>query len=155
MKYQASVNSITAFNSLVENDLCCLLSFTSIVALFKLTNIELKMSYVVLGIAFYSRLSCTLGFWLNKAIICTSDALTSLQRFQAFLSEPKFNGFEIDSENKQPNISISQMSSEWTKNISLELNCGELLVLAGPTGTGKSLFIQSILNEVKRVLSGR
>ena len=151
MKYQASVNSITAFNSLVENDLCCLLTFTSIVALFKLTNIELKMSYVVLGIAFYSRLSCTLGFWLNKAIICTSDALTSLQRFQAFLSEPKFNGFEIDTENKEPNISISQMSSEWTKNVSIELNCGELLVLAGPTGTGKSLFIQSILNEVPRV----
>jgi len=43
------------------------------------------------------------------------------------------------------------MSSEWTKNVSIELNCGELLVLAGPTGTGKSLFIQSILNEVPRV----
>lgn len=163
MKYQAYVNGIAAVNSLLENDFCCLITFTSIAVLVNSTSMELKASYVVFAIGFYTRLCCTLGFWLSKSIICTIGALISVRRYQDFLSKPKHNGFQQvakpDEENKQePSISISQMSLRWTKdslhllrNISVELKSGELLILAGPSGAGKSILLQSILNEVPHI----
>ena len=34
------------------------------------------------------------------------------------------------------------------KDISIQVNSGEMLAIAGPVGIGKSMFLQSILNEI-------
>jgi len=55
-------------------------------------------------------------------------------------------------------VELAEMSTSWdgTENVlnsvSLQLDPGQLLVVTGPVGAGKSSFLTSLLDELGRVL---
>ena len=160
IKYQSCVNSIAAVNALLENDLCCVITYLSIGVLVNFTQTQLKTSYVVFAVGFFTRLCCVFGYFFSKSIICTIAGVITLDRYEAFLVKPKFTRFK-ESEDDAPCIDVKNMSVGFSEqeafvlnNITIKVNPGEMLAVFGPVGTGKSAFLKSILNEMPCLTGG-
>lgn len=83
IRYQAYLHSISAINSLFENDLPCFITFISVAIFINLNlNVPLLPSYLVFAMGYYTKLCTTLGYYLSRSITMTMGALVSLNRFE-------------------------------------------------------------------------
>ncbi len=157
IKYQYCVNSVIAVNALLENDMCCVITYLSIGVLVSFTQTQLKTAYVVFAVGFFTKLCGVFGYYFSKSIICTIAGIITLNRYEAFMLKPKFvktNENEISSEEitcvdvENLSVKFSEQEGPVLDDITVKVNTGEMLALAGPVGCGKSVFLKSILNEL-------
>ncbi|CAG2179811.1 unnamed protein product, partial [Oppiella nova] len=110
-----------------------------------LTGNLLTAKTVFVTMTLFNRLRTTLTLLFPNAIAQCAELAVSCTRIQTFLElgemEPKTYNTTSDS----PFATI--------KNISFNINPGDLLAVIGPVGSGKSSLLMSILNELP-VLEG-
>ena len=135
-----------------------LLSATSL-SVYAIINHNLSPSIAFVAIGVFKALELTLAI-LPELITSGADALVSVKRIDTYLSGPEIE--QILSEG--PEVAFEDASVAWPvdeetpdeerfilRNINLSFPPGELSVIAGKTGTGKSLLLSAILGEVDLV----
>lgn len=164
IKYQACLHSLSAVNSLFENDLSCFITYLSVTVFVYFMKIPFVPSYLVFAMGYYSRLCTTVGFYLSRAITMCMSALVSLGRFQEFLL---FTEFKSDTSStcqsltlNEPIVKVSHMYASWSKdfedgfclnNLTFTAEQNQLVAIVGPTGAGKSSLLLALMREMETI----
>ncbi|CAM1504527.1 Fc.00g021180.m01.CDS01 [Cosmosporella sp. VM-42] len=132
-----------------------LLAATSL-TVYALVNKQLLPSVAFVSIGIFKGLEMTLTI-LPEIIAMGVDTLVSVKRIDTYLKSPEME--KILSEG--PVVSFDDASISWPvdektadedrfilRNLNFSFPTGELSVISGKTGTGKSLLISAILGEV-------
>ena len=82
IRYEAYLHSISAINSLFENDLPCFITYLSVAIFTNYMNLPLKPSFLVYAMGFYTKACTMLGYYLSRTITMSMGALVSLKRFE-------------------------------------------------------------------------
>lgn len=135
-----------------------LLSATSL-SVYAIFNRQLLPSVAFVSVGIFKALELTLAI-LPELITSGADALVSVRRIDTYLRGPEIE--KILSEG--PEVAFEDASIAWPvdeetpdeerfilRNVNLSFPTGELSVIAGKTGTGKSLLLSAILGEVDLV----
>lgn len=117
-------------------------------------RLSLPVVYAVLGLLLVLRVSIGKGF--AQFIKSTPEMLSALSRMQHFLTLPEApQTLEPTSSASSPVLQLSEASFDWpleggraVSELSLQVHRGELLVVSGPVGCGKSAFLQALLGEL-------
>ncbi|UKZ75371.1 hypothetical protein TrVFT333_003054 [Trichoderma virens FT-333] len=117
---------------------------------------NLSASIAFVSISIFKSLEVTLGA-LPELLTTTVDSLVSIKRIDTYLSGPEMK--KVLSEG--PDVAFDNATVSWPvdvetpeeerfilKNVNLSFPAGELSVISGKTGTGKSLLLSAILGEV-------
>ncbi|KAF2437095.1 putative ABC bile acid transporter, partial [Tothia fuscella] len=129
------------------------------IGLFAWLNGGLPPSVAFTTISILSQIEGTLA-WLPELTTNMLDAYVSLKRIGEYLDGPEKVPVTVDGEN----ITFKDVSVAWPsdnekddmfalRNVNLAFPTGELSVISGKTGSGKSLLLAALLGEVE-VLSG-
>lgn len=124
---------------------------------------ELTPAVAFTAIGVFSNLEVTLGV-IPELTTDLIDAKVSIERIEKYLGAPEISA----NTNDAPNVSFEKASIAWPsneekedgderyvlRNLDISFPEGELSVVSGKTGTGKSLLLAAILGEVD-VLSGK
>ncbi|KAH6990845.1 P-loop containing nucleoside triphosphate hydrolase protein [Ilyonectria sp. MPI-CAGE-AT-0026] len=131
-----------------------LLAATSL-AVYAIINGRLLPSVAFVSIGIFKALELTLGA-LPELITIGVDTLVSIKRIEEYLNGPEMeNTLSEGSEVGFDDASISWPVDEKTtdedrfilRNLNFSFPAGELSVISGKTGTGKSLVLSAILGE--------
>lgn len=122
---------------------------------------DLSPSIAFVSISIFKSLEVTLSA-LPELLTTSVDTLVSIKRIDTYLSGPEMKRILSDG----PDIAFDNATISWPvdvevpdeerfilKNIDLSFPAGELSVISGKTGTGKSLLLSAVLGEVD-LLSG-
>ncbi|CAG2111248.1 unnamed protein product [Medioppia subpectinata] len=109
-----------------------------------LTGNVLTAKAVFVSMSLFSTLRTTMTLQFPDAIRTTAELLVSCQRIQVVLTHV-MTFLELEERDESPFPTL--------KNISLNLNPGDLLAVIGPVGAGKSSLLMTILKELP-LLSG-
>ncbi|KAF5002170.1 hypothetical protein FGRMN_546 [Fusarium graminum] len=137
-----------------------LLAATSL-AVYAILNGKLLPSVAFVSIGIFKSLEVSLGV-LPELITMGVDTYVSLKRIQTYL-----NGPEMENKlSEGPEVALKSASIAWPedddtpdedrfvlRNLNVEFPTGELSIISGKTGTGKSLLLSAILGEAD-VLEG-
>ncbi|KAJ8252922.1 hypothetical protein GJAV_G00207050 [Gymnothorax javanicus] len=118
----------------------------------------IKASSVFVAVSLYSAVRLTVTLFFPSAIEKASEALISIRRIKNFLllDETVMRVAELPSEKKEATVEIKDLICYWDpildaptlQNVSLTLKPGQLLVVIGPVGAGKSSLLSTILGEL-------
>nr|APD26526.1 ATP-binding cassette transporter subfamily C member 4 X5 protein [Brachionus koreanus] len=157
-KYLKRIHIISALNTIIEIDLSVYITFVSIAVLVGFTDIQLNPAFIVYSMAFYTRLNGTLGYFLAKAV---KNGFTCLQRMRVIEETlRKDKAYEnINKELMEENaIEVNGLCSKVFENENrsnfqlqidrLNFSKGQLVILTGPNNSGKTLLLESLINEV-------
>ncbi|RNA28163.1 multidrug resistance-associated 4 [Brachionus plicatilis] len=157
-KYLKRIHIISALNTIIEIDLSVYITFVSVIFLVMFTDIPLDPAFIVYSVAFYTRLNGTLGYFLSKAIKNGFTCLQRLRNIETLCQSDEYQIIEtLDMSNSPVSISVNNLCSESLnqqfslKNISIEVKKGELILLTGANNSGKTTFLECLLNEVGKV----
>ncbi|KAL6813453.1 P-loop containing nucleoside triphosphate hydrolase protein [Trichoderma sp. SZMC 28013] len=117
---------------------------------------DLSPSIAFVSISIFKSLEVTLGA-LPELLTTSVDSLVSIKRIDTYLSGPEMKRIVADG----PDVAFDNATVSWPvdtetpdedrfilKNVNLSFPAGELSVISGKTGTGKSLLLSAILGEV-------
>nr|XP_020639200.1 multidrug resistance-associated protein 4 isoform X1 [Pogona vitticeps] len=144
----------------------------------KITVFMTFMTYVLLGnvisasrvfvaVSLYSTVRLTVTLFFPAAIEKVSEALISIRRIKNFLILDEVSQFSPQLQNNTENIlKVQDLTCSWDKalelptlqNISFTVKPGELLIVIGPVGAGKSSLLSAILGELpasRGIISGQ
>lgn len=130
-------------------------------AVYAALNGSLSPSVAFVSLGVFKGLELTLSI-IPELTTDSLDAWVSIKRIEEYLNSPEVSKISKDSEEVSfDNVSIAWPSDEKIKeedrfvlrNVSVTFPKGELSVISGKTGTGKSLMLAAILGEVD-VLGG-
>ncbi|KAJ4271438.1 hypothetical protein NW762_000140 [Fusarium torreyae] len=137
-----------------------LLAATSL-AVYAILNGQLLPSVAFVSIGIFKALEVSLGV-LPELITMAVDTLVSIRRIRAYLNGPEMK----QTLSEGPEVSFEDASIAWPedeekpdedrfilRNLNMRFPAGELSVISGKTGTGKSLVLSAILGETD-VLEG-
>ncbi|RFU76757.1 abc transporter, transmembrane domain, type 1 [Trichoderma arundinaceum] len=123
---------------------------------------NLTPSIAFVSISIFKSLEVTLSA-LPELLTTSVDTLVSIKRIDAYLSGPEMKRILSDG----PDVAFDNATVSWPvdvetpeeerfilKNINLSFPAGELSVISGKTGTGKSLLLSAILGEVDLLEGG-
>ncbi|CAG8509389.1 30259_t:CDS:2, partial [Racocetra persica] len=130
----------------------------------KIQGNELTAAIAFTSIAIFNELRFALNN-LPETFMDGLQVLISIRRIEKFLNEDEIN---IPPENDYPfmkSITFEKATISWNKikensgefimqDLNLEFPVGELSIIGGPTGSGKTLLLMSILGETN-IISGR
>lgn len=142
--------------------------FTTRMALFcslltiALTDKPIKAATVFVFMSYYNIISQTMSTMFVRGIAEVAELLVSIRRIQEFLLNDEYKNTSISNNNfdKKYNnnlaISLKDITAKWTpestemalKDLTLNLENGQLLGIIGPVGSGKSSMLQTILGEL-------
>ncbi|KAL7943262.1 P-loop containing nucleoside triphosphate hydrolase protein [Trichoderma barbatum] len=117
---------------------------------------NLSPSIAFVSISIFKSLEVTLGA-LPELLTMTVDSLVSIKRIDTYLSGPEMkrvlsDGSDVAFDNATVSWPIDVETPEEErfilKNVNISFPAGELSVISGKTGTGKSLLLSAILGEV-------
>ena len=133
---------------------------TACIATYALINGRLEPSVAFTTVSVLGKIETTLSY-LPELITNLLDALVSIKRITEYLDAPEYEpvaqaGDKIAFENATIAWPADEIDPETFKlhNMNLEFPLGELSVISGRTGSGKSLLLSSILGECE-LLSGK
>ncbi|KAF5658311.1 hypothetical protein FHETE_9965 [Fusarium heterosporum] len=137
-----------------------LLAATSL-AVYAILHGKLLPSVAFVSIGIFKSLEVSLGV-LPELITMGVDTYVSLKRIQTYLNGPEME----NTLSEGPEVALKSASIAWPeddetpdedrfvlRNLNIEFPTGELSVISGKTGTGKSLLLSAILGEAD-VLEG-
>ncbi|KAL9479999.1 hypothetical protein ACSS6W_004785 [Trichoderma asperelloides] len=117
---------------------------------------NLSPSVAFVSISIFKSLEVTLSA-LPELLTSSVDTLVSIKRIDTYLSGPEIKKILSDG----PDVALENATISWPvdtetpdderfilKNINLSFPAGELSVISGKTGTGKSLLLSAVLGEV-------
>ncbi|KAM0467042.1 hypothetical protein ACHAPV_000556 [Trichoderma viride] len=117
---------------------------------------NLSPSIAFVSISIFKSLEVTLSA-LPELLTTSVDTLVSIKRIDTYLSGPEMKRILSDG----PDVALENATISWPvdvetpdeerfilKNINLSFPAGELSVISGKTGTGKSLLLSAVLGEV-------
>ncbi|KAJ7319899.1 hypothetical protein JRQ81_019410, partial [Phrynocephalus forsythii] len=134
----------------------------------KITVFMTFMTYVLLGnvisasrvfvaVSLYSAVRLTVTLFFPAAIEKVSEALISIRRIKNFLILDEVSQLCPQLKNNSENVlRVQDLTCYWDKalelptlqNISFTVRPGELLIVIGPVGAGKSSLLSAILGEL-------
>ncbi|KAI9171700.1 ATP-dependent bile acid permease [Paramyrothecium foliicola] len=125
-------------------------------ATYAIINGNLSPSVAFVSIGIFKALEMTLGA-LPELLTGAMDTLVSIRRIDTYLKGPEVEKIVTDG----PEVAFENTTVAWPvdvdtpeedrfvlRNISLSFPTGQLSVISGKTGTGKSLLLSAILGEV-------
>lgn len=131
-----------------------LLAATSL-AIYAIVNGQLLPSVAFVSIGIFKALEVTLGV-LPELITMSVDTLVSIKRIDTYLQGPEME----KTLSEGPEVGFESASIAWPvdedtpdedrfilRNLNFNFPAGELSVISGKTGTGKSLVLSAILGE--------
>jgi ABC-type multidrug transport system fused ATPase/permease subunit len=138
-----------------------ILAATSL-AVYSLSN-RLSPSVAFTSIGIFNTLQVTLAV-VPELTTDLLDAIISINRIQAYLESPEI---DLKSAKDSPNIIFDNATFAWPsdeekedgderfvlRNVNIDFPKGELSVISGKTGSGKSMLLAAILREVD-IISG-
>ncbi|CAB4055240.1 ABCC4 [Lepeophtheirus salmonis] len=114
--------------------------------------------FLVFGL--FETLKLPVTHFFPSAIATSSEAYISLRRIQEFLLLEEWSSRRICHDNQSLKyeplaIKLNNLGGKWSlaspeltlKDISLNVEVGELIAIIGPVGSGKSTFLQALLGE--------
>jgi ABC-type multidrug transport system fused ATPase/permease subunit len=117
---------------------------------------NLSPSVAFVSISIFKSLEVTLSA-LPELLTSSVDTLVSIKRIDTYLSGPEMKKVLSDG----PDVALDNATISWPvdvetsdeerfilKNVNLSFPAGELSVISGKTGTGKSLLLSAVLGEV-------
>ncbi|KAK9710865.1 Transporter of the ATP-binding cassette (ABC) [Basidiobolus ranarum] len=140
-------------------------ALVTVVAFYTYTNIanqHLTASVAFTSLALFKALQGPLDI-LPDIVSSIMQAKVSVDRVEKFLNEPESKKYEIQSSNAKsmdPTIGFKNATISWLessnikessfslKNISVVFPVGQLSIIAGPTGSGKSSMLMGLLGEM-------
>uniref|UniRef100_A0A8D2LQ35 Cystic fibrosis transmembrane conductance regulator n=1 Tax=Varanus komodoensis TaxID=61221 RepID=A0A8D2LQ35_VARKO len=133
----------------------------------KITVFMTFMTYVLLGnvisasrvfvaISLYGAVRLTVTLFFPAAVEKVSEALVSVRRIKNFLILDEISQLGPQLKNNSENLLLhaQDLTCSWSKvsttlqNISFTVRPGELLIVIGPVGAGKSSLLSAILGEL-------
>ncbi|XP_074600380.1 ATP-binding cassette sub-family C member 4-like isoform X2 [Brevipalpus obovatus] len=141
-----------------------LMLFVSLITFIALGN-QLNAKIVFVSSALFDAFEATVTFFLPNAIATLAQALVSCKRITAFLTLTEVSSHDksgsgstliSDSESEVKSIEVENLCTSWEpetdelclKNVSFEVKSGELMIVVGSVGSGKTSLLLSILKEV-------
>ncbi|KAF4974138.1 hypothetical protein FZEAL_8903 [Fusarium zealandicum] len=131
-----------------------ILAATSL-AIYAIINGQLLPSVAFVSIGIFKALEVTLGF-LPELISSGVDTIVSIRRINTYLSGPEMD----QTLSEGPDVAFEDASIAWPvdeetpdedrfvlRNLNFSFPSGELSVISGKTGTGKSLVLSALLGE--------
>ncbi|KAL7808977.1 P-loop containing nucleoside triphosphate hydrolase protein [Trichoderma aethiopicum] len=125
-------------------------------AVYALLHGNLSASVAFVSISIFKSLEATLSA-LPELLTASVDTLVSIRRIDKYLSGPEMKKVVSDG----PDVAFDNATISWPvdvetpdeerfilKNVDLSFPSGELSVISGKTGTGKSLLLSAVLGEV-------
>nr|CAD7203972.1 unnamed protein product [Timema douglasi] len=141
--------------------------FSAMVFSERMTLFLTLLAYVLLGnhitpekvfslAQFYNIMQLTMAIFYPQAIQFAAEAKVSIKRLEDFLSLEETVAVTERTGNSKLGITISGVSASWEANsitdtlsqINLNVQPGQLCVVIGPVGAGKSSLLQAILKEL-------
>ncbi|XP_015272616.1 PREDICTED: multidrug resistance-associated protein 4 [Gekko japonicus] len=135
----------------------------------KITVFMTFMTYVLLGnvisasrvfvaVSLYGAVRLTVTLFFPAAIEKASEAMVSIRRIKNFLILDEISELspQLRTEDETALLHVQDLTCHWDKileaptlqNISFSVRRGELLVVVGPVGAGKSSVLSAILGEL-------
>nr|XP_056718111.1 ATP-binding cassette sub-family C member 4 [Euleptes europaea] len=135
----------------------------------KITVFMTFMTYVLLGnvisasrvfvaVSLYGAVRLTVTLFFPAAIEKVSEALVSIRRIKNFLILDEISELspQLKTDDENALLHVQDLTCYWNKtlelptlqNISFSVRRGELLVVVGPVGAGKSSVLSAILGEL-------
>lgn len=145
-----------------------LILFACLVAHLYLGN-SLTAEKVFISLSLFYSIRLNVACYLPMAIYPLAELKVTCIRIQRFLLlEETFSKYQSDDQthkhdqNSEAFLKVQNITIKWksddklptVQNISVDLKPGDLLVIIGPVGSGKSTFLTSLLHELRPV-SGR
>ncbi|XP_028401691.1 multidrug resistance-associated protein 4-like [Dendronephthya gigantea] len=122
-----------------------------------LTGHTLTSEKVFTVIAIISTVNVVTSVFVPKGITGLSESSVSFRRIQKFLLLDEGLTLSVNKvEGVPPSVSVEKVHSSWTKesteetlsDVSFEVISGELLMVIGPVGCGKSSLLMALLREL-------
>lgn len=148
-----------------------MLFFTYLIYVLRGYTLNSFATFVTMSL--YDAIRLTVTRWTPKAIAIGAESLAACGRIEKILLLPEKStradgcANEILSDRsslskRSESISLDNLSARWTRklqkdnlhDLSLSINQGELIILIGSVGSGKSCFLNALLNEIE-ITSGK
>ena len=105
---------------------------------------------------FFEAVSHAIGIYFTRLMLAGGEFLVAIEHIQDFLELEEYSVDHIYSSEDSPNsIELDDASFYWDESfsvsdISMQIGKGELIIISGVTGCGKSTFLHGILGETQR-----
>jgi ATP-binding cassette subfamily C (CFTR/MRP) protein 4 len=115
-------------------------------------RLSVPVVYTSLSLLLALRLS--IGKSFNRFTQMVPECLAAVSRFSVFLALPEMQTRGVELEDQAPGIEVHAASFVWPSGpavlsgLDFRLQCGELLVVSGPVGCGKSALLQGLLGDL-------
>ncbi|XP_061735042.1 ATP-binding cassette sub-family C member 4-like isoform X3 [Nerophis ophidion] len=131
------------------------------VCVYVLTGNLLSSSTIFMAMSLFGAIRLTITLFVPYAIEKVSESLISIRRIKTFLLldevAPQHLGLPV-AEKKDAMLKIQDLICYWDKiqeaptlqNVSLNVRPGQLLVVIGPVGSGKSSLLSAVLGELSQ-----
>ncbi|XP_061827424.1 ATP-binding cassette sub-family C member 4-like isoform X3 [Nerophis lumbriciformis] len=131
------------------------------VCVYVLTGNQLSSSKIFMAMSLYGAIRLTITLFFPYAIEKVSESLISIRRIKTFLLldevAPQHLGLPV-AEKKDAMLKIQDLICYWDKiqeaptlqNVSFNVRPGQLLVVIGPVGSGKSSLLSAVLGELSQ-----
>jgi len=117
---------------------------------------EIDLTTIFTIIALMEAVSQAIGIYFTRVMLAGGEFLVAIDHIQEFLQLEEYSADHIyPSEDSQNSIEFDKASFYWDESfnvsdISLQIEKGELIIISGVTGCGKSTFLYGILGETQR-----
>jgi ATP-binding cassette, subfamily C (CFTR/MRP), member 4 len=160
IKFQSYLHVIRTVASVIFSVLPGLITYTSISFLYLFTDLPLLPSYIVLAMSFYMTLSINMGVLFVRGLQTLICANVSAKRVKDFLLEQEMIKVKFEPADV-PEIIANKLCTNWSPeheetgfsldNLTFEVKPNQLVAIIGPTGSGKSSLLLSIIGEMEKM----
>ncbi|XP_054831012.1 ATP-binding cassette sub-family C member 4 [Eublepharis macularius] len=136
---------------------CKIIVFMTFMTYVLLGNV-ISASRVFVAVSLYGAVSLTVTLFFPAAIEKSSEAMVSIRRIKNFLILDEISQLnpQLRTNDENAILHVQDLTCYWDKtlelptlqNISFSVRRGELLVVVGPVGAGKSSVLSAILGEL-------